>query len=214
MIVNLITEVPIITRLWTLGSFVLSVASRFRLITPVDIFYNYDLVFKRGEYQRLLLSIFDYGEFEWVSMINIFITANHLSMLENTFALRRQYIWLILVLLIQIVLMTLVEQPKLSLGILLHENLVYYFIKKSGNQVNVRIFGNFTLSPMLVTWYMNAVMYFVYGKSAYEISMKFVPGHLLYYLDDVVGRLYHVDLLQTPYDAWLARREQPVPETQ
>ena len=141
VILNLLGDIPLVTRLWTIGCLVLSGLTSLRIVDPGKVVYSYDLVFKKGQYGRLLYSIFDYGAFNWISMINIFVSANHLSTLENSFNLRRKFCWIIFLLLVILVKMTSIEQPAASLGVLLHENLVYYELKKNGNQMNVRFFG-------------------------------------------------------------------------
>ena len=208
VILNLLGDIPLVTRLWTIGCLVLSGLTSLRIVDPGKVVYSYDLVFKKGQYGRLLYSIFDYGAFNWISMINIFVSANHLSTLENSFNLRRKFCWIIFLLLVILVKMTSIEQPAASLGVLLHENLVYYELKKNGNQMNVRFFGVIDVSPSIFTIYMNAVMYFVYKRSWLEIAMNFMPGHVIYYMDDIIGKIYGIDLCKSPYD-WFRNTETP-----
>ncbi|CAD6600310.1 BAH_G0003930.mRNA.1.CDS.1 [Saccharomyces cerevisiae] len=208
VILNLLGDIPLVTRLWTIGCLVLSGLTSLRIVDPGKVVYSYDLVFKKGQYGRLLYSIFDYGAFNWISMINIFVSANHLSTLENSFNLRRKFCWIIFLLLVILVKMTSIEQPAASLGVLLHENLVYYELKKNGNQMNVRFFGVIDVSPSIFPIYMNAVMYFVYKRSWLEIAMNFMPGHVIYYMDDIIGKIYGIDLCKSPYD-WFRNPETP-----
>ncbi|CCD24205.1 derlin NDAI_0C05460 [Naumovozyma dairenensis CBS 421] len=205
-ILNILDDIPLVTKIWTLGSIGLSILTSTRMIDPTKVIYNYDLVFKKGQYERIFYSIFNYGEFNWVSMLNIFISANHLTMLENSFELKRRYCWTLFLILSLIVMMSGIIQPSSSLGILLHENLVYYEIKRNTNEMNFRLLGGINIAASLIPVYMNGMMYFVYNRSLFEISMNFLPAHFIFYFDDVIQKLYDIDIFQTPYDLWLKNR--------
>ncbi|CCF58467.1 hypothetical protein KAFR_0E03150 [Kazachstania africana CBS 2517] len=203
VIFNLIGDIPLVTKTWVLGSFALSVLISTKLIDSTKLLYNYDLVFQRGQYQRIFYSIFNYGELNLVSIVNIFISANHLSLLENSINNKRKFIWMIFLMLNIILVMTAYVQPVSSLGVVLHENLVYFQLKKNSQQMNFVLIGGINISPTIIPIYMYSVMYFVYQRSLLEISMNFLAGHTIYYLDDVMSKIYDIDFCKTPYDIWL-----------
>ncbi|CCC68307.1 hypothetical protein NCAS_0B02230 [Naumovozyma castellii] len=203
-ILNIFNDIPIVTKIWTIGSLGMGVLSTTRIIDPTKLLYNYDLVFKKGQYERILYSLFNYGELNWISLLNIFINANHLTLLENSFAVKRRYCWVMFILLCMIISMTSLIQPISSLGVLLHENLVYYQLKKETG-MNFRLMGGMNISPSLIPLYMNGVMYFVYKQSFLEVLLNFLPAHFVFYTDVILNRLYDFDLYQTPYDRWINR---------
>lgn len=206
VLLNMIGDVPMVTKVWAIGCVGLSLLTSTHAIDPTKTLYNFDLVFRKGQYERIIYSLFDYGEFNWASILNIFISVNHLTMLENSFTIKRRYCWMILVVLVAIIMMSGMEQPISSLGIILHENLVYYQVRKNGNEMNFRILGGIDVSPLMIPLYMNAVMLFVYKRNWLQVAMNFVPGHTLYYLDEMMNKIYGVDLCKTPYDWWVDYR--------
>lgn len=205
VLLNIVGEVPMVTKVWAIGCVALSLLASTHTIDPTKTLYNFDLVFKKGQYERIIYSLFDYGEFNWTSVLNIFMSVNQLTVLENSFPQKRRYCWMILMLLAGIIAMSGVEQPISSLGVILHENLVYYQMRKNEGEMNLRILGGLNISPLLIPLYMNAVLLFVYKGSWLQVAMNVVPAHVMYYLDDVVTKLYGVDLCQTPYDYVVGR---------
>ncbi|GAV53670.1 hypothetical protein ZYGR_0AK01720 [Zygosaccharomyces rouxii] len=197
VLLNMVGDIPIVTKVWAVGCVGLSLLATTRTIDPTKMFYNFDLVFKRGQYQRIIYSLFDYGELNWPSVFNIFVSVNDLTVLENSFPQKRRYCWMILLLLTGIIVMSSVEQPITSLGVILHENLVYYQMKKNEREM---ILGGLSISPVIIRLCMNVVVLFVYKGSWLHVAMNVIPAHLLYYCDDVVNKLYGIDLCQTPYD--------------
>ncbi|CCH57860.1 hypothetical protein TBLA_0A00590 [Henningerozyma blattae CBS 6284] len=202
IVVNLIGDIPPMTKIWTLGCIGVSVLTSTQIIDTTKTLYNFDLVFKKGQYGRLLYSIFDYGEFNWNTMLNLYITTTHLTMLENSFTNRNRYIWYITILFISILSMSIYEQPLSSLGSILQENLVYFNLKKNGSQLQFQLIGGIDISPLLIPIYMNAFMYFVYKRSLFQIGMNFIPAHLLFYFDDIISSIYNIDLGKPPTEWW------------
>lgn len=203
VILNIFQDIPIVTRCWTLSCIALSALTTINLVDSSKTLYNYDLVFHKGQYQRLFYSLIDYGELNLTSVLNIFIGANHMTMLENSFPTKRRFIWMMFLILNIILAMTSYEQPLSTLGSILHENLVYYQIKKYGVQAEIIFLGGIDITPTILQIYKYALMYFIYRRSWLEISMHILPAHIMFYLDDIINKLYEVDLCKTPYDYWV-----------
>ncbi|SMN19608.1 similar to Saccharomyces cerevisiae YBR201W DER1 Endoplasmic reticulum membrane protein, required for ER-associated protein degradation of misfolded or unassembled proteins [Maudiozyma saulgeensis] len=201
---NIFADVPIVTKCWTIGCITVLILTSLNLIDPAKLIYSYDLVFKKGQYHRILLSVFNYGTLTWATIGNILISANHLSFLESSYNERRRFIWLITVLLTLIITMTRYFLPMSSLGMILHENLLNFHFKKHAEEMNGGGIAGFIIAAPLLPYLMYFNMYFSQGLSLLEISINFLPAHLIYYLDDIVGKLYDVDLMKPPYDMWLS----------
>lgn len=202
ILLNIIGSVPLVTKIWAIGCVSLSLLTSTNALDPTKTIYSFDLVFKKGQYQRVLYSLFDYGQFDWASLFNIVMNINHLTMLENSFALKRRYCWIVTLMFMSIIFMSSLEQPITSLGIILHENLVYYQIRKNGNEMRFMLPGGFGVSQLVFRLYINAMYLFVFKRSWLQIAMTFIPGHLIYYMDETMHDIYGVDLCKTPYDWW------------
>ncbi|QLL32589.1 hypothetical protein HG536_0D01110 [Torulaspora globosa] len=208
VLLNIIGSVPLVTKIWAIGCISLSLLTTTNVLDPAKTIYSFDLVFKKGHYERIVYSLFDYGQFDWASIFNIFMNINHLTVLENSFALKRRYCWIVTLMLVSIIAISSLEQPIPSLGIILHENLVYYQIRKNGDDLQFRLLGVFEVSPLMVRFYVDVMMLVVFRRSWLQVCMNFIPGHLLYYMDETVHDIYGIDLCKTPYDWWLDSRRQ------
>ncbi|QLG70615.1 hypothetical protein HG535_0A05560 [Zygotorulaspora mrakii] len=205
-LLDIVAGIPPVTKIWAIGCVGLSILTSTNAIDPTKKWYTFELAFKKGQYDRIIYSLFDHGEFNWMSIFNIFVSVNHLASLENSFAIKRRFCWMVTIALGIILLMSSIAQPVSSLGIVLYENLVYYQIRKTGNEMNIMLFGGVNVSPLILPLYMNCTMLFVHHKTMLQVAMNFLPGHALYYLDDIFMKLYDVDLCKTPYDFWLDYR--------
>lgn len=207
IVFNLFRDVPVITRAWIIGCIGVSILTSTGAISRTNIFYNYELVFHKRQYLRVIYSLFDLGEFSWSTIVDIFISANHLSTLENTLGSKRRFLWMTTLILAFLLMMTSIVQPSASLGSLLHQNLVYYLYKTRNNGMNVPLLGGNQLIFALLPLNMALVMYFVAHRSLVEVSLSFMAGHILYYCDNVLLKLYGLDICKTPYDYWVEWRQ-------
>ena len=199
---NILGDLPPITRYWTLGCATVMVLTSLNLIDSTKLIYNYDLVFHKKQYHRILLSVFDYGNLTWSTIGNVLITVNQLSYLERSFNDRRRFAWFNIFLLAIIIFMTKFSQPFSSLGMLLHENLVNFQFKKNSRLINLNGNGMFDMITPLFPLFSYASMYAFQGRSFFQISINFLPAHIIFYFDDVVGKLYGVDLVKPPNELW------------
>lgn len=209
ILLNIIGSVPLVTKIWAIGCVSVSLLTSTNALDPAKTIYSFDLVFKKGQYERILYSLFDFGQFDWASMVNIVMNINHLTLLENSFTLKRRYCWIVTLMLMGIIAMSSLEQPITSLGIILHENLLYYQIRKNGDNLRFRLLGLFEVSPLMIRLYINAMMLLVFKRSWLQVLMDFIPGHLVYYVDDTIHDIYGIDLCKTPYDWWVGDRAEP-----
>lgn len=208
---NLFRDVPTITRAWVAGCVGVSVLTTTGAISRTDILYNYDLVFHKKQYLRLLYSLFDYGELNWSSIVDIIVSANHMSTLEKTMGSKRRFLWLSAIVFTMIIIMSAFTQPTSSLGSLLHQNLLYYLYKTDYDNINVPIFGGNHIILSFLPLNMALIMYFVGHKTLLEVSIGFVAGHILYYCNNVLLKLYGIDIGKTPYDFWKEWKQRQAP---
>ncbi|CAR27678.1 hypothetical protein ZYGR_0N01620 [Zygosaccharomyces rouxii] len=200
VLLNLVGDVPIVTKVWAIGCVGLSLLASTHTIDATKMIYDFDLVFKKGQYERIIYSLFYYGPLKWTSVLDIFLTVSRLTELENSFPNKRRYCWMISMLLMVVIAMSSVAQPITSLGAILLDNLIYYQMRKNERMMNERFVGGLNISPLIVPLYTNAELLFVYKLSWLQVAMNIIPAHLIYYCDDVVHKLYEIDLCQTPYD--------------
>lgn len=210
---NLVRDVPTITRVWVIGCIGVSILTTTGVISRTDILYNYDLVFYKRQYLRILYSLFDYGEIGWGTIVDIVISANHLGTLENFLETKRKFLWMVSLTLVFIIITSSYVQPTSSLGNLMHQNLVYYLYKTRNDALNVPIFGGNQIALAFLPINVALIMYFVAHRSLVEVSMGFIAGHTLYYSNNVLLKLYGIDISKTPYDYWLDWKQRQTEQT-
>lgn len=203
LLLNMFGDVPIVTKTWIAGVVVLAVCINLNLLDYTKVIYSYDLTFKKGQYLRLPYSLLDYGLFDWGSIFNFFVAIGFLSALENSIAKRGRYLWMLCVITMLIVVMSRWMQPLSSLGYTLHQNLVYYKIRRD-IQANIQLPGGFNVSPLLFPLYTNARMYLSLPVSFGEILVNFLPGHMYFFVEDALSKIYNLDLGKPPNE-WFSR---------
>lgn len=194
LLMNLVVDIPPVTRYWIMATVVVSILLAVHLINyEATLFYSYELCFKRKQYHRLFFSLFNYGEFHWSTIINLYIVVSHLSALENSLMANRSKLFVVMAsLLVIIVSMTKYFPMMNSIGMLMHDNLIYYRNKCSTFQVGEEDNngGWFFIDPILLTLFTNLMSYFNYGMNFGTILMTFLPGHIVFFVEKVFFRIY------------------------
>jgi Derlin-2/3 len=72
-------EIPVVSRLYLTGAFLTTTACAVDLITPFSLYFNWDLIFVKGQVWRLITNYLFFGAF---SMDFLF----HMYFLVRTFA--------------------------------------------------------------------------------------------------------------------------------
>lgn len=201
ILINLFGEIPLITKIWTCGIVCCMICLSTNIIELSSILYSYDLVFRKHQYIRLVYSFVDFGKINWSTFLSIFVTINHLSNAERAINSNKRFIWIIIFQLLIIIFMSRWIQPLYSLGMVLQENIIYYKVRRD-YQMNLNVIGVFNMSPLILSIYSNLFMYFIYGYSIWQILINFIPGHIYYFIEVVLSKIYQKDLGQPP-DEWL-----------
>lgn len=207
VVFNLFRDIPLVTRCWLIGSVGVSILTSTGAISRTAILYNYDLVFHKKQYLRMVYSLFDNGELNWSTLIELIISVNDFSRLENAINSKRRFIWMGTMVLMLIIIMTSFTQPSTSLGTLLHQNMVYYLYKTRDDALNVPGWGGNQFVFAFLPLNLAIISYLSGHKSLLEVSITFVAGHTLYYCDNVLNRLYGIDISKNPYDHWKEWRQ-------
>ncbi|SCU88088.1 LAFA_0E10660g1_1 [Lachancea sp. 'fantastica'] len=205
IIFNIAGDVPVVTKAWTAGIVVMSVLTSTTIVQPSSTLYNFDLAFKKGQYLRVLYSLFDYGELNHWFLFGVMIMLSQLADVEKTVQKRSQYLWMIFVLSGMIIAMSKWIQPHESLAHVVHKNLLYYKMRidiQSGAEDRFR--G--VMSPLMVRLLLD-VMALSSANSLCGIMMTYLPAQLYFFFEQIVSKVYGVELCQPP-NQWLQRSVQ------
>jgi Derlin-2/3 len=56
-------DIPMVSRCYLTGAIVVTTACFLDLVSPLTLYYNYDLIFQKGQYWRLITSYLFFGTF-------------------------------------------------------------------------------------------------------------------------------------------------------
>ncbi|KAH3902191.1 related to Degradation in the endoplasmic reticulum protein 1 [Saccharomycodes ludwigii] len=197
VLIDMVFDIPPITRLWAIGTIILSILRKTNIIDyHKTIKYSYELCFGKKQYYRLFFSLFDYGTFDYLSILSITFSIIHLRSLErDVFATTSRYISTIFLLLLFVVPMTKYYEPLSSVGLIIQENLIYYR-SKCVNEEMLQ-FQNVAFINMFFSIF-NKLMIYRKGFKFGTIVMDFLPGHLIFFFDKAIKKLYNVDIFEPP----------------
>ncbi|SCU91734.1 LAMI_0E07030g1_1 [Lachancea mirantina] len=203
LIINMVGDIPTVTKSWAAGTVLISILTKAKLIDENKKLYNFDLAFKKGQYWRVIYSLFDYGRLNWISTLDIILSVNYLSSLETSIARKTRFLWMISLLSAILIILSKWAQPLSSLGQLLYANLAYY---KKRRDMQANLHRDWISIPLVLSCAAKLFAYPMMHFSLIQLTMEFLPGHLLFFLAEVMSRIYDVDLCEPP-TRWFTREQ-------
>ncbi|RHY77059.1 hypothetical protein DYB30_007186 [Aphanomyces astaci] len=76
-------EIPIISRLYLTGAFLTTVACALELISPFSLYFNFNLIFYRGQVWRLVTNFLFFGLFSLDFIFHMYFLVRYSRMLEE-----------------------------------------------------------------------------------------------------------------------------------
>ncbi|CUS24458.1 LAQU0S16e02168g1_1 [Lachancea quebecensis] len=209
LLLNLVGDIPVVTKVWMGGVVAMSVLSSTTVIDPTKFIYNYDLVFKKGQFTRVLYSLFDYGEFNLMYFVQLFFLTQELASLEKLIPQRSQFLWMIFMMGALTIIFSKWIQPFEPLAGVLHKNLTYYKLRRDLRlpQGPQRPQRGLAITPLTARVCFDAMLMFERGHALRGVLLRYLAGHLYYFLEQVVSKVYNVDLCKPP-NKWFAAHEQ------
>lgn len=183
----------------------MSVLSSTTIIDPTKFIYNYDLVFKKGQFTRVLYSLFDYGEFSLIYFVQLMFLTQELAALEKSIPQRSQFLWMIFVMGVLTIIFSKWIQPFEPLASVLHKNLTYYKLRKDV-QLQQGPQRGLAASPLMVRVCFDIVLVCHFGHTIRGILLRYLAGHLYYFLEQIASKVYGINLCKPPHK-WFAARE-------
>ncbi|SCV03128.1 LAME_0H07932g1_1 [Lachancea meyersii CBS 8951] len=216
IIFNLAGDVPAVTKAWAAGIIVLSVLTSTTIVDPSNTLYNFDLAFRRGQYVRVLYSFFDYGKLDYWFVFGVVVMLSQLADVEKAVQTRSQFLWMIFLLGGMVIGMSKWIQPYESLAHVVHKNLLYYKIR-----MDIQSVGNggarVGVSPLMLRLSMD-ILQLATVKSMWGILITYLPGQLYFFVEQIVSKIYGVELCKPP-NQWFQKSgpqenedEQPLEE--
>ena len=191
---------PKITKILTLSSISISLLTWFEIVSPLSLYLNYSLIFKKCQIWRIFTNFFYFGDFSLSLLFHMLIFFRNSKLLEKKIFQGSAPDYLYFILFCMVFL--LIFNPFARI-IFLSESLsfamTYYWGRKS-KTTNVEFMGVFTFRAPYLPWFY-LVISFLLESDFKNDFYGLIIGHLYFYLKEILPRLKSVNnikILETP----------------
>ena len=191
---------PKITKILTLSSILISLLTWFEIVSPLSLYLNYSLIFKKCQIWRIFTNFFYFGDFSLSLLFHMLIFFRNSKLLEKKIFKGSAPDYLYFILFCMVFL--LIFNPFARI-IFLSESLsfamTYYWGRKS-KTTNVEFMGVFTFRAPYLPWFY-LVISFLLESDFKNDFYGLIIGHLYFYLKEILPRLKSVNnikILETP----------------
>ncbi|ETV69259.1 hypothetical protein H257_14897 [Aphanomyces astaci] len=175
-------EIPIISRLYLTGAFLTTVACALELISPFSLYFNFNLIFYRGQVWRLVTNFLFFGLFSLDFIFHMYFLVRYSRMLEEG-SFRGRTADFLYMLLLGALTMILVA-PFVSvhfLGSSLTFMMVYVWGRRN-EHTRLSFLGLFPFTAPYLPWVL-LLFSMVLGNSATIDLIGIVVGHIYYFFE-------------------------------
>ncbi|KAJ3411639.1 Derlin-2 [Chytridiales sp. JEL 0842] len=163
------------------------------ILYPFQLHFSYDLVFKAGQYWRLLTSFLYFGNFSIDFLFHMFFMVRYARMLEEGYFRGRtaDFLWLFMLGAVAIVVLTpLFSRRSLAVPFLsspLSFMLVYLWSRQN-RHIRMNFLGLFSFNAPALPLVLLGFSLLLHGVFPTADVIGLVVGHIYYFLDDVWPR--------------------------
>lgn len=212
-------QMPVVTRMYTTACVVTTLSVQLELITPFQLYFNPELIFKRYQFWRLITNFLFFGSIGFNFLFNMIFTYRYCRMLEEG-SFRGRTADFVFMFLFGGAIMTVIALfvNLVFLGQAFTIMLVYIWSRRN-RYVRMNFFGLLTFKAPLLPWVLFGFS-LVLGNSVTVDLIGITVGHAYYFLEDVFPQTHGgFRTLKTPgflkaiFDAPLEDPNyQPLPE--
>ncbi|VEU19595.1 DEKNAAC100210 [Brettanomyces naardenensis] len=138
--VDWLMEIPPVTRTYLIGVVGVSLLEYTGFLGRGDCYYSPDVVFKKGQYYRLLSSFLYFGTFSFDLLFTLYVVTRYSKALEQSYAKTRDYVWCLFVICTLILLYSSIVGNLYMLGSYLNDTLLYIWSRRNPD-VEMTILG-------------------------------------------------------------------------
>ncbi|OZJ05930.1 hypothetical protein BZG36_01209 [Bifiguratus adelaidae] len=184
-------DIPVITRTYITAALSTSLAVQLRLVHPLQLYLNYDLIVYKRQYWRLLTNFLFFGKFSLDLLFHMFFLARYSRMLEEGSFRNRSadYFWMLVLSSISLVILCVfvpfTDMP--FLGSPLAFTLVYVWSRRNP-YIRLNFLGLFVFSAPWLPWVLLAFSLLIGSNFPTGDLMGIAVGHLYYFLEDIWPR--------------------------
>ncbi|EEY61542.1 Der1-like family, putative [Phytophthora infestans T30-4] len=177
-------EIPVVSRLYLTGSFLTTTACALDLVSPFSLYFNFNLIFFKGQVWRLLTNFMFFGLFSLDFLFHMYFVVRYCRLLEEG-SFRGRTADFVYMLLLGAVFMILVA-PFVNihfLGSSLTFMMVYLWGRRN-EHVRMSFLGLFPFTAPYLPWVLFSFSILL-GNSATTDLIGIIVGHIYYFLEDV-----------------------------
>ncbi len=193
-------ESPKITKILTLTCMIISLMTWFEIISPLFLYFNYELIFKKYQIWRIFTNIFYFGNFSLSLIFHLILFFRNSKYLEKSVfkGNSADYIYFLFV---SIFILSLIGPYFYGIVFLsnsLSFTMTYYWGRKSKNTF-VNFMGIFTLRAPYLPWFYLAFSYLLESDFKHDL-LGMIVGHIFFYFKDIFPRIRKsgIHLMETP----------------
>mmetsp|Transcript_22304 Transcript_22304/g.37312 ORF Transcript_22304/g.37312 Transcript_22304/m.37312 type:complete len:271 (-) Transcript_22304:468-1280(-) len=190
-------EIPLISRLYLTSAFTISTACFLDFVSPLTLYYNYDLIMNKGQYWRIITSFLFFGTFSIDFLFHMYFVVRYCRLLEEgSFRGRTADFLFMMIYGASLMLFCSMGFDFFSrikfLGHPLSFMMVYLWARDPENyHVRMSFFGVIQFSAPYLPWVLLCFS-LVLGNPIEMDLMGILVGHTYYFLDCVYPRVAEV----------------------
>lgn len=188
------TEIPIISRLYLTAAVGTTTACFMDVVSPLTLYYNYDLILQKGQYWRIISSFLFFGSFSLDFLFHMYFVVRYCRLLEEGKYRGRtaDFIFMLLfggfLMLILAMNFDIFSKVKF-LGHPLAFMMVYLWARSPENlNVRMSLLGIFPFNAPYLPWVLLLFSLFL-GSPIETDLMGIIVGHIYYFLDDIYPKI-------------------------
>jgi len=184
-------EIPIISRMYLTGSFLTTAACALDLISPFSLYFNYKLIFQKGQVWRLITNFLFFGTFSLDFIFHMYFLVRYCRLLEEG-SFRGRTADFIYMLMFGWVLMT-ATAPFVSvhfLGSSLTFMMVYLWGRRN-EYVRMSFLGLFPFTAPYLPWILLSFSVML-GNSATTDIIGIAVGHIYFFFEDILPQIAEI----------------------
>lgn len=184
------TEIPIVSRLYLTACVAVTTACFLDVLSPLALYYNYDLIYEKGQYWRLFSSYFFFGTFSLDFLFHMYFLIRYCRLLEEGMFRGRTadlvYMFLFGALFMSIVAASVSNFAKIKfLGHPFSFMMVYVWGRSPENaDVQMGFLGIFPFRAPYLPWVLLLFSMFI-GNPIETDLLGIVVGHVYYFIEFV-----------------------------
>ena len=191
---------PNITKILTLSSILISLLTWFEIVSPYELYLNYNLIFKNFQIWRIFTNFFYFGNFSLGLIFHMLIFFRNSKLLEKKVfkGSAPDYLYFIIFCMIFLLIFNFFTKI-IFLSQSLSFAMTYYWGRKS-KTTNVEFMGVFTFRAPYLPWFY-LVISFLFESEFKNYLYGLIIGHFYFFLKEILPRIKSVNnikILETP----------------